>query len=357
VSEISTQVLSARPLSQLFCVCVFAVLVPVVEVGAAVVPDLYEAQVGVASKDPAQRKAAFVQALVEVATKVSGVRQPQAYSTFAEASRRAGDYVQQFRYERDPADPEEPGLVLWVSFDSEAVDGLLRRAGLPVWGRTRPSVIVWLAVQSGRGRRLLGADEEIADTLRVTAARRGVDLVLPLLDLEDQSRLTTTDVWGGFNENVARASRRYQSETVLVGRAYQIVPEVWESGWELLSQGSSHSWTMRGGDLQQVLEEGIGETADVLARRFASAAVPLDAGPVVLAVRGVRTLEDYARTLSYLRELAPVDEVYVSSVEADRVSFAVTASGGRPALEQVIALGRTLSRIGAAYALEFELQP
>ena len=357
MSENPTHFVSARALLRLVCACVLLVLVPVVEVGAAVVSDLYEAQIRVAGKDPAQRNAAFAQALVEVATKVSGVRQPEAYSAFAEVSPRAGDYVQQFRYESGPADPEgAAGLILWVSFDPDAVDALLRRAGLPVWGRTRPSVVVWLAVQSGRGRRLLGAGEEIAEGLRASAARRGVDLVLPLLDLEDQSRLTSTDVWGGFNDNVAGASRRYQSDTVLVGRAYQVVPQVWESRWELLSQGLSHSWTSRGADLQQVLADGIGEMADVLARRFANRATPLGSGPVVLAVRGVRTLEDYARTLSYLRELTPVAEVFVSNVEADRVSFAVTASGGRPALEQVIALGRTLNRIGDAYALEFELQ-
>ena len=187
--------------------------------------------------------------------------------------------------------------------------------------------------------------------------RRGVDLVLPLLDLEDRSRLASTDVWGGFSDKVARASLRYQSDTVLVGRAYQVVPQAWEVNWELLSQGKSHSWTTRGGGLQQVLDEGIGHTADLLARRFAQAPQSLGAGPVVLAVQGVRTLEDYARTLEYLRTLAPVREVYVSNVEANRISFAVTASGGRTALEQVIALGRTLNRIGDAYALEFELQP
>ena len=352
----STEDFDGCPMSR-FLVVVFALLAPMVEVGAATVPGLYQASVEVEAKDPASRSAAFAQGLVEVATKVSGMREPQTSSTFADALRRAGDYVQQFRYEPDPADPEGVGLLLWITFDAEAVDSLLRRAQLPVWGHTRPSVVVWVAVQSARARRLLGADDEIADRLRTAAMRRGVDLVLPLLDLEDRSRVASTDVWGGFSDKVARASQRYQSDTVLVGRAYQAVPQAWESRWELLSQGKSHTWTTRGGGLEQVLEEGIGQTADFLARRFAQAPHSLGTGPVVLAVHGVRTLEDYARTLEYLRTLAPVQEVFVSNVEAERISFAITASGGRSALEQVIALGRTLNRIGNAYALEFELQP
>jgi len=93
-------------------------------------------------------------------------------------------YVQEFQYRTAAAAEGGAGggqeLRLWTRFDSRAVDGLLREAALPTWGRVRPSLLVWLAVEDAAGRTLVGADDdrELVASLGRGAGQRGVPLVI-----------------------------------------------------------------------------------------------------------------------------------------------------------------------------------
>ena len=52
-------------------------------------------------------------------------------------------YIVQFRPGEDDT--------LWVSFDGDAIERVLRQAGQTVWGSDRPLTLVWLAVDWGQG--------------------------------------------------------------------------------------------------------------------------------------------------------------------------------------------------------------
>jgi len=70
---------------------------------------------------------------------------------------------------------------------------------VPIWGKQRPSTLVWLVVEDEGGRRLIGTDEEseYLSVLKERASVRGIPMLIPLLDLEDNARLKPSDVWGG----------------------------------------------------------------------------------------------------------------------------------------------------------------
>jgi uncharacterized protein len=322
---------------------------------AEVVDGLYEAAVPVAGKESSARNNALAAALLQVAVKVSGARDARANPVIVDASRRAARHMQQYGFRTTPSG----GLLLQAQFDQRAIDALLGEAGLPVWSRTRPSVLVWTAVETEEGRTLLGADDStgLSKVLLRAAYERGLPLMLPLLDLEDRGSLNVSDIWGGFGERLVRASQRYQSETVLAVRAYRVLPSLWEGQWRLFIDGSNDDWTTRGATVATVLEEGVHEAAGRLAQRFARSAAFADASGVRLSVRGIRALADYSRTLDYLRSLDLVSRVRVTRVDQDFVSFAVEARGGYAALQQVIALGNTLTEIGGPEAPQFELLP
>lgn len=365
--------------------------------GAVEVYGLYEAEVAVADKSTPERDRALGRLLLMVATKVSGQRDVAENPVLAQAAEHPGAYVQQFRYraaaagpapapesylESDPeteseTEPEsEPesgsrpqaqassGLLLWARFDPRAVGELLRRAELPVWGRIRPSLLVWLAVERDDGRELVGADDAgpLLAALERAAARRGLPLVLPLLDLEDRVRLRVSDVWAGFDEAILEASQRYQSKAVLVGRIYRSVPTMWEARWRLFMGDAVQEWSTEGSAAALALEAGIHRATDALVARFARPTGESDASDVALVVRGVRSLEDYARTLAYLQSLELADAVRVTRVQGDEVSFRLRARGGEQALTQLISFSRTLAPTQqlageAARALEFRLLP
>jgi hypothetical protein len=335
---------------------------------AAEVNNLYEAEINVVDKDPRVRTQAFGLALLQVAIKVSGRRGAAANPVIVEAATNPSRYVQQFRYDNvaptgtQDVPPDSPTLALWVQFDAPAVDALMREAGMPVWGRVRPSVLVLVAVESASGRELLSSDDAggWADFVARIGAERAVPVVLPLMDLEDRSQLRASDVWAGFEDNVQGAAQRYQSEAVLLGRAYERVPNFWEARWRLLLEDGRHEWVDQGEGLDAVLLSGVHEGADRLASRFGGSTTTTVASGVEVKVAGIRSLRDYARTLKYLGALDAVSRVDVTSADSDNVSFRLDARGGRETVRQVIALGNTLMEDGQEElnaGLSYRLKP
>jgi hypothetical protein len=318
---------------------------------AGEVRDLYEARVEVADKGDEARKPALGAALLQVIVKVSGSRKPGANTVIAAALESPRRYVQQFRYSNlespaggEESSPEAPAFELWARFDPRVVDPLIREAGLPVWGRVRPAVLALVAVEGSGARELLGSDDPggWSALLQGAAGDRGLPLVLPLMDLQDRARLRSSDVWAGFDDSVLGASQRYQSEAVLLGSVFPVAADAWEARWRLLLDDSRHEWVAQGERLESVLVEGIHESADLLASRFGGFTGALGPSGVELTVTGVRSLDDYARALGYLGSLDQVSRVQVTRVAADGIVFLVDARGGREAIRQVIALGRTL---------------
>jgi hypothetical protein len=320
------------------------------------VTDLYESRVDVLDKSAKLRREAFGSALLKVVIKVSGSRRAAARPVIVEAIETPDRYVQQFRYDSvdAPADAAAdaaeaaPALRLWVQFDPPAVDALMRDAGLPVWGRVRPSVLVLVAIEAGGARQLLSSDDPQgwARFMQLAAGDRAVPLVLPLMDLEDRATLRASDVWAGFEDNLQRASERYQSEGVLLGRVYEVAPNYWEARWRLLLEDTRSEWLEQGEGLDAVLLAGVHESADRLASRYGGFVGTATASGVAIKVTGIRTLGDYARALEYLDSLDEVSRVDVTRVEDGSVSFRVDARGGRETVRQVIALGRTLAEEG-----------
>jgi hypothetical protein len=312
---------------------------------------LYEAEVPVSDKSEASREAALGEALARVVTKVTGEPRPKSNPTVVAAIASPGRFIQQFRYRVVEAEPgvepagAEQRWLLWARFDPGVVDGLVRDAGMRVWGRMRPAVMFWVAIEDAGTRKILGGEgsTELADVVREAARQRGVPVVLPLLDLEDQSRLRVSDVWGVFRDRIRAASDRYQTNVILTGRIYRLLPTLWEGQFSLLLEGVAEEWSSQGDILELLLSEGVIEVADRLAARFAGAGSLAQASGFGVVVSGVRSTVDYARTLDYFSKLEETTNVSVTRVRADEVSFHIETRGGREALLRVVGLSRILT--------------
>ncbi len=326
---------------------------------AAEVSGLYEAEVQVFSQKRSERATAMAAALAEVVVKVSGRRDAAELKGVAQSIRRPARFLQQYRYSALSAEQREQALqeaalnnvsradpqIVLFHFDKAAVDKVLRDNGLPVWGATRPATLAWLAVQDEGKRYLLAADspEPVRELLAREAQRRGLALLLPLMDLQDQQALPFADVWGNFREPIMQASLRYRTESVLVGRMYRAVSGEWQAQWTLLEGGQTQSWAAAGTLPVEVIDEGVSGAIRVLASRYAPVAgEQADLLPVTII--DVRTLRDYARVTRYLKSLQQVEHVQVAQVDADQVTFELDVEGGPEAIAQTIALGHVLQR-------------
>lgn len=335
--------------SIVYRLCCLLCVLPCLAHGAEVT-GLYEAEVRVFSQKGDERATAMASALAEVLAKVSGQRDAALQRGVAEATRRPAKFLQQYRYlalpdaEKYATEPgDEPQRVLF-RFDKEAVDKVLRDNGLPVWGAIRPTTLVWLAVADAERRFLVGSDmpEPLRRALDREANRRGLALVLPLLDLEDQSRLRFAEVWGGFREPILAASARYHTEAVLVGRMQRTPEGEWTGTWTLLQGDAAQSWEAQGVLAEEVVDAGVAGVVDSLAARYAPAAATRQAASLAMTVTAVHDLQDYARVTRYLQSLQQVVRVQPLRVEADRIGFELHLRGDAAGIVQTIALGTVL---------------
>lgn len=309
---------------------------PVGVANAVEMTSLYTAQVPL---DPAQddpRAAAYKAALAEVLLRVSGSEISNDPELFGLLFPNPGAYVVQFRPGTDDT--------LWVSFDGKAVEDVLRRNGQTVWGGDRPLTMVWLAVDWGQGQReIIGADdpERGGDAARSIdrnrllrqrvldiAQRRGLPVAFPLLDTEDLAKVTFPDIWGGFDELVVDASRRYEANSVLIGR---IRPDSGERNrWSYYFAGEQRNWT---GEPELVLSL----VADLLAAEFAIGGnTRLET--VELGVSGISSVDAYGSVYRILSSLNVVDDFAVVAVDGDRIRYRIAAHGGAERLERALRL-------------------
>ncbi len=329
----------------------------------AEVRGLYQTEVPVSGQQPAERKRALRTALSQVLVKVSGARTVNQGPATQKALQTPSQYVQQYRYRNVYPDSgagragARPTTLLWAQFDREAVNRLLREQNLPIWGKARPATLIWLAVERGGRRVLIGSDDPsgIPTVLESRAVARGLPLVIPLLDLEDQSRLRISDVWGEFTDSIVATSRRYQSDAILIARAYELLPGLWETRWRLQTGQRALRWSTQSDVLDIALDEGIDRAADMLAQEFARIAQAGDSGALDMVVMGINGLGDYATALRYLGALDMVEAVQTIRVQPGEAWFRLKSAAGKEAVGEAISLGRTLSLVDTSPQWQFEL--
>lgn len=321
---------------------------------AAQIDGLYQAKVPVKSQSRDERLAVYPAALAQVVVKLSGNRSVPERSELSGLMRNAVALVQQFQYQELPTANQallEEGYkrLLVARFDGQAITRALIEANVPLWGSTRPEVLLWLAIEDRETRYLLGtkASAELESHLDEQAVRRGLPLLLPLLDLDDRRRLAFADVWGDFHHNVMLASARYGADVVLVGRLIRTAEGTWQTRWSLhyaAANTPSEYWQGEANTQGEALAVGIDGAADHIARRYAQLYSADSADSVALRVTNVSGMAGYARAMKYLESLDIVTAVEVVQVREDEVLFRLAIRGDARGLEQSIRLGGTLAQ-------------
>ena len=301
---------------------------------ASVFGDLYQVRTEVSARDASTLEQAFEDAMAVVLTRVTGTRQDDQTEEIEAILARARDYIQQFGY--------IDSRTLLISFDGQAINRRLGELGLPVWGQERPATLIWLVLTDERGRREILAAEDlgpVAENLKETASQRGVPIIIPLMDAEDQRAIDVSDLRGVFADSILSASERYDADAVLVGtaranRRTEADKPVYRVSWTLFFAGEEQSWR---GDLAGGIDHAADEFATVLA-----AIDSQNSGRQLVLVRGIGDLEAYGRVSLYLESLSLVNSVAVDRVHGDDVLFSLELRSGPDRLASAINLGKVL---------------
>lgn len=309
---------------------------------AGTITDLYEAEVPIESTQTESRGHAIRSALGVVLIKLTGDRYAPGNPVMQSLLLRADRYMIEFKLNAD-------AMLFKARFDEVTLSQDLRNLGLALWGKERPSTLLWLAIDDERGRQIVGLDgnpEWVASVDR-RVKQRGIDLTYPLLDLEDNARVRPDDIAGGYMQAVLDASRRYPVDSILSGAVTSSAPGIWEGRWTGYIGAISKTWRTEGELPEIAIEEGVDVMADFLAATFMQNHA-LQEENIGTRISGIYNLDQYAEALKYLQSLSSVTRVDVNQVTAGEVSFTLRARGGCPAVSQAIALGRKMAPDGRA---------
>jgi len=262
-------------------------------------------------------------------------------------SQHPGRYVQQFSYFFSEDTGAKDLQYLRLTFDDALVNRLLRQAKQPIWGTNRPSLMMWVAVEGRSNRHLVNAGKKTFWQRAIKQAGEdvGVPILLPLMDLQDETSISLEDVWGLFRGKLEEASQRYRPEAVLGGRVYQTTSGLWAGRWLLIFEGEAISFVTEGNAVENLAADALAQVAGILVTHYAIDTSMLGDEQIKLLVQGVETLNDYARVTSYLQQFAMVSNVAVSHVEGDQLTLMLTTEGGWSKLKGLIALDKKLTPV------------
>lgn len=321
-----------------FCACSLLLAQPAM---AVEMESLYTVEVPLDSQNPDARAEAYSRALGAVLVRVTGLEQAAEDEGLLALFPNPARYVLQFR--------RGEGDSLIVSLDGAAIEQLLKQAGQPVWGSDRPLTLVWLAVDWGGGEReIVASDNEPAlaatrsidrnrllrERVKAVAQRRGVAVVFPLVDTVDLASLSFGDIWGGFDEPLLDASRRYGTTSVLVGRIR--AEELLGDRWTFYFGDRERQWTGSP-------EMAVNELANLMAEQFAYAGdAPIEIVP--LSISGIDSVFAYGTVQRYLKNLSVIEGHSIDTASGNEILFQVQIQGGRERLAAALEFSGILER-------------
>ncbi len=330
-----------------------------VPASAVVVGHLYEVEIAVSNQTRKTRHEIFRKAFQQMLIKVVGSSRVLGNPLVDDARNKVLKYISQFRYRELPAGFKQPvattanstpavySNVLWIKFDVQVVNKLLRNSQLPVWGKQRPETLVWIAVRDGSQRYILRQRDKspIKDEIEKAAKARGLPIRWPEYDEVDRSRLSFVDLWGGFWDNILTVSRRYQKGSILVGR-YLWASSQWKVNWDLLTNTHQQNWQINSSELAFLSTTGIDKTSDLVSAKYALFLRETGgSGNFYIDIHGINSVDSYAQIMSYLQGLAPVKDLNASEVSMQGVRFKINAQGNVDDLKHLIALGTVLKPV------------
>lgn len=309
----------------------------------AEVNTLYQWQAEVSSQDEKERNDITPSILQQVIVKVVGDRQAvnnaDLTAVFADANRFVARYTYQYaNHDGDATTPDQLHVVM--DFDRTAIHNALERIGLPVWDINRPEILIWVATEMEGNQRLFG-DADVSKwltLLRYHAKRRGLPIVFPLMDLQDQTQISFTDIWSANDQTLLQASERYATP-IVVSTRFRGSEGAMGISWQALFADQSERWQSEG-DANSAIASGMDELADRLGRRFAQ--ILGEAETVQLRVVEINTHDDYIRLMRYMNQLQGVSEISVQNIQNQQLRLSFNLQGEMDRFKQLLQLGRLL---------------
>lgn len=306
---------------------------------AVMVSDLYEVQVPVSNQQADSRKNALGEALQQVIVKITGSNQALQIPDIQAQTTQAERYVKSLRYSQSPLDNS---LQLEVIFAQDLLDKLLQRNQLPIWGKSRPLILLWQNIDDQGKRRLLSQENDRWQNLiEQRFNERGLPVFWPALNTDDWKIQTRNGQGELTQEDVLEASAHYHTDAQMTGRLWQSADGRFQYRGFLLHLGGYQALTAQGDDADSTLRQIADQIALYFSQKYAVKSTGQAAG-VQISVAGIKNFTDYQELLTYLKANAAIKQVRVLSAQNQNLQLELELSAPWAQIWGVLALDKRL---------------
>lgn len=329
---------------------------------AQTVPNLYQGEVPVASKSAADRAEGIRQAFAQVLVKVNGHADIVQHAPVQDSLSDASELLEEYRYHTQTSIDDTHQVVrqtfLKVDFNTDKVNHFLTQRGLNIWGADRPTILVWLLMETEQGIQVIPQHAQPATTfLQSEALKRGlmVDLVATT-DL-DAAQLDVEAIAAGDLAALRAASQAQAADGLMLVRVKPEPNAHLASYWQLSLDALQATWQVRNAQFQAMLNQGIDQLANRLADEYSSAEQSSEPSSVLLTVESVNSSRAYDDLTQYLKSMPTVTMVQILGVSAGQVQLQLGLDTSVSNFEQSLRFGRRLQPISTTNSVAAVAEP
>jgi hypothetical protein len=228
--------------------------------------DLYRAQAIVTGTAEPERTRGFRAGLVDLVVKLTGDARLADDERLRPLLEQPHRFIERFNYEdrlkglpvHDEQGTRERPYYLRMRFKAQAIDDVLARLGLARWPAERPTLAVWLRIETAAGAYVLSASGPEGYGQRAaiveTAERRGVPIVLPEAD-GSSSAVSFDDIAANDTATLSLASPG--ADAVLAGVLSVTENGYWDITWRFAWRNQARSWTLREVSFDAAFKNGL----------------------------------------------------------------------------------------------------
>ncbi|NVJ50852.1 MAG: DUF2066 domain-containing protein [Gammaproteobacteria bacterium] len=323
--------------------------------------DRFRVKVKVEDRSGGAQQQGMIRAFREVIIRASGTKRALEAFYIQESFKKVASFIRTYEYREGELDPQTQSrpLYLIVTFDGNSIRRLLQDSAVPMWSGSIPVSLLWMAHEETGQRQVVNASESeqaaMKSRLIEQANRRGLPVLFPLMDLEDEMLLSVSDVWGRFTDPIIAASERYGSDVIVAGRIINDDGN-WQGRYFLKINERQFLQDFSGNEADSVVAEMMDWLAESLCEVYCVTESFTANNQWQLLVQDVGSFYSYRSLLNYLERLSAIRKVEVAASKGRMTMLNVDLVGDIDALRQAIQLDGKLVVVTDESALTTALE-
>lgn len=305
------------------------------------VTSLYQVEVSIVSQTEDIKEQAIQEGFAQVLMKVSGDPNILDNPLIRANVRRADYYVQDYSFSSPSTSSSLYTIV--INYSEPDVKRLLKKAGEQFWSDNRPLLLVWLAVtDQDNNTTIIDSESELNAFANMShlGKKVGLPLIFPMMDVDDLSKVSDTDISNKSLDALNSAAQRYSPDGLLIGNVHVIDGGI-DGDWELLVGDKKWDWSLTDASIEGMASGIVNIVSQTLAKYY----VVKNPGNVVsfkMNIKNVTHRQDLLAVMDYIKQISSVRKVKVAQVTSDQVVLSVLSRGDVATVKNNMAINKKL---------------